>query len=67
MFKFLLPLVAAFRVPLRPDQDGLAAGYDVARAYVGCKGELMRQAQQGAAQKVRSQAAAETQPVHEQS
>ena len=65
MLKFLLPLIAAIRTPLRPASEGWVTGYDVAQAYLGCKKELTRQAQQDTAQKAHSQAAAETQPERE--
>ncbi len=58
MFKFLLPLIAAIRVPLRPASGGWGAGQDVAQAYLGCKKELTRQTQRDAEQKAHSQAAA---------
>ena len=67
MFKFLLPLIAALRVPLNPDRGGWSAGTDVAQAYNGCKSELIRYAEKSAVQKVRSPAAAGTKPTHEQS
>jgi len=40
MFKFLLPLIAALRVPLSPYRNGWESGQDVARAYNGCKLEI---------------------------
>lgn len=40
MFKFLLPLIAAIRVPLNPHHPGWSAGETVARAYNGCKLEI---------------------------
>lgn len=66
MFKFLLPLIAALRVPLHPASGGWGVGQDVAQAYLGCKKELIRYAEKSAVQKVRSPAAAETKPTHEQ-
>lgn len=53
MFKFLLPLIAAIRVPLRQASESWVAGYDVAQAYLSCKKELTRQAQQNTEQKAR--------------
>lgn len=40
MLKFLLPLIAALRVPLSPQYPDWTAGQNVARAYLACKQEL---------------------------
>lgn len=67
MFKFLLPLIAAIRVPLDPYRKGWGAGADVAEAYDSCKKALIRQTKKNTEQKASSQAATETQPAHGQS
>ncbi len=66
MFKFLLPLIAALRVPLDRTNGSWDVGVGVAKAYNGCKSELVRYAEKSAVQKASSQAAAETKPAHEQ-
>ena len=53
MFKFLLPLIAAIRVPLDPCRNGWGAGVDVAQAYDSCKKALISQAEKNTEKKAR--------------